>query len=169
MPNTYTKIASVAVGAGGAAYMEFTSIPATYTDLKICFSAREATAGDYIRFSLDINATGTGLGTSRILWGNGSTANSGTEVAPTVGYGVNRYSSTANVFSNTEIYIPNYTVSQYKSIAITGAEENNATAAFSSASAVLWSNNATITSIKIYSPVNVAQYSTATLYGISKS
>ena len=33
MANTYTLIASLTVGSGGAANIEFTSIPATYTDL----------------------------------------------------------------------------------------------------------------------------------------
>jgi hypothetical protein len=32
---TYTLINSVTVGSGGAANIEFTSIPATYTDLNL--------------------------------------------------------------------------------------------------------------------------------------
>jgi hypothetical protein len=33
MANTYEAIATVTVGSGGAANIEFTSIPGTYTDL----------------------------------------------------------------------------------------------------------------------------------------
>jgi hypothetical protein len=35
MATTYEAIATVEVGSGGAANIEFTSIPATYTDLVI--------------------------------------------------------------------------------------------------------------------------------------
>jgi hypothetical protein len=40
MANTYEAIATVEVGSGGAADIEFTSIPATYTDLVLKLSAR---------------------------------------------------------------------------------------------------------------------------------
>jgi hypothetical protein len=42
MANTYEAIATVEVGSGGAATIEFTSIPATYTDLVVKVSARNA-------------------------------------------------------------------------------------------------------------------------------
>jgi hypothetical protein len=40
MASTYKFIGSVTVGAGGSAAMEFTNIPATYTDLVFKFTAR---------------------------------------------------------------------------------------------------------------------------------
>jgi len=40
VPNSYESIASVTVGSGGAANVEFTSIPATYTHLQIRGIAR---------------------------------------------------------------------------------------------------------------------------------
>ena len=40
MANTFKKIQTVTVGSGGAASIDFTSIPQTYTDLKIVLSAR---------------------------------------------------------------------------------------------------------------------------------
>ena len=40
MADTYTLISSVTVGAGGASSIDFTSIPATYTDLLVKFSLR---------------------------------------------------------------------------------------------------------------------------------
>jgi hypothetical protein len=49
---TYTLINSVTVGSGGAANIEFTSIPATYTDLNLLFTAR--VTGNYeIYFTLN--------------------------------------------------------------------------------------------------------------------
>ena len=42
MATTYTLISSVTVGSGGAASIEFTSIPSTYTDLVLKLSARSS-------------------------------------------------------------------------------------------------------------------------------
>jgi hypothetical protein len=42
----YEAIATVEVGSGGAADIEFTSIPATYTDLVVKLSVRTGFAGD---------------------------------------------------------------------------------------------------------------------------
>ena len=56
MPSTYELIASYTVGAGGAASIDFTSIPATYTDLVLKLSSRTATGGAndvYIQFNTD--------------------------------------------------------------------------------------------------------------------
>ena len=44
MPTTFTKIASVSVGAGGASSIDFTSIPSTYTDLVVKVSYRTTDA-----------------------------------------------------------------------------------------------------------------------------
>ena len=40
MATTFTKIASVTVGSGGASSIDFTSIPSTYTDLCVKLSTR---------------------------------------------------------------------------------------------------------------------------------
>lgn len=45
MMATYIKIGSVEVGAGGASSIDFSSIPATYTDLVLKMSARVSTGG----------------------------------------------------------------------------------------------------------------------------
>jgi hypothetical protein len=42
MATTYEAIETVEVGSGGAADIEFTSIPGTYTDLVVKVSARNA-------------------------------------------------------------------------------------------------------------------------------
>ena len=41
MATTYTLISSVTVGSGGAANIEFTSIPSTYTDLLLKYYLRK--------------------------------------------------------------------------------------------------------------------------------
>jgi hypothetical protein len=82
----------------------------------------------------------------------------------------NQSGSTANTFASGEIYIPNYAGSTNKSISADTAGEANTTVAYAQISAELWSNTSAITSITIYSNVgNLAQYTTATLYGIKKA
>jgi hypothetical protein len=171
MANTYTLIASSTVGSGGAANISFGSIPQTYTDLCIKLSLRESTAGDYVRLAMNINTTAGGV-TGKMLYGNGSSALS-TDITlySTVAWGVDRYSATANTFSNVDIYIPKYTSSNYKSFSIDAVEENNATASLMSLSAGLWSYTDAITTLT-FTPdtrTGFAQYSTAYLYGIKSS
>jgi hypothetical protein len=69
-----TLISSVTVGSGGAADIEFTSIPATYTDLLVKISIRNATSGAtrvYVRFNGA--STDADLSTIRLYGENNST------------------------------------------------------------------------------------------------
>ena len=172
MPNTFIKIASVTVGAGGASTIDFTSIPATYTDLCVKISTRSAVAGTS---QDDINVTFNGS-TSSYTWrnilGSGSSAisqNGATAyirmsaVTPNAG-------TTASAFSNAEIYVPNYAGSTNKSASIDMVSEANQTSTYMGLIAGLWSNTSAITQITLTGASgNFVQYSTATLYGISKS
>ena len=171
MANTFIKIASVTVGSGGASSIDFTSIPSTYTDLCVKLSARYNDASVLGRFRFN-GDTGSNY-SNRRLYGTGSSVASNSDSAQTSSYvfGLNDASNyTANTFSNAEFYIPNYAGSAYKSISIDAVSENNATEAYSTLQAGLWSNTAAITSIKIYQDSGLfVQYSTAVLYGINKS
>jgi hypothetical protein len=166
MPTTFTKIAAVTVGSGGAATIDFTSIPSTYTDLCIKISGRSTSADDQILISLNGS---TSSFSNRVLYGNGSAAAS-TSVARFVAYQTPGTGTTANTFGNSEIYIPNYAGSNNKSNSGDTVWEQNATTAFAALNASLWSNTAAITQITFTpSSGNFAQYSTATLYGIKNS
>ena len=171
MPNTYTKIASVAVGSGGATSIDFTSIPATYTDLKIVYSAR-ITAAD-VNISMRINGSSSSIYSGRYLQGTGSGTASGSWSAANKDNFVIANSSayTASTFSNVEIYLPNYTSSNNKSYSVDEVTENNATAAVMFLNAGLFSSSSAITSFTFFyaGTTDIAQYSTATLYGISKT
>jgi hypothetical protein len=170
MANTYTLISSVTVGSGGAANIEFTSIPNTYTDLKIVFSLRDASNTGDVWDWLDLTFnSNTSNYSARMLYGTGS-ATGGTSNTTQIKYGYYTSSTaTASTFGNGEIYIPNYLDSNYKSILGNAVSENNATAAIATLQAGLWSNSSTITSVKLTARISFAQYSTAYLYGISKS
>jgi len=167
---TYKKIASVTVGSGGAANIEFTSIPGTYTDLKVVFSLRDTsnTGDPWEYFDLTFNANASNY-SSLGLFGTGSTTGSSSS-ATTIRYGYYTASTaTATTFGNGEFYIPNYAGSNNKSVSQDSVSENNATAAIAMLGAGLWANTSAITSIKMAARISFAQYSTATLYGISKS
>jgi len=168
MANTYTLIASSTVGSGGAATIYFTSIPATYTDLKVVVSARTSVTVGANGYYYDVTFNGTSANRSgRYLEGTGSAANSGTFTL----YGVSDASDqTASTFSNGELYIPNYASANYKSASFDSVQENNATASRAIFSAGLWSDVAAITSVT-FTPAggSFVQYSTAYLYGISNS
>lgn len=150
--------------------MDFTSIPATYTDLVIKLSGRSARAGQQAdNLFITFNATTTGY-TTRNIMGNGSSASSASYSIRYASNAVDAAGSTASTFSSHEIYIPNYTSANYKSFSADSVSENNATAAQSDLYTGLWSNTAAITSISLLPEVSTwVQYSTATLYGIKNS
>lgn len=170
MPNTYEVISSVTVGSGGAANITFSSIPQTFTDLKLVLSARSDRSSEQDTAAIRFNGSTTSLSMRR-LFGDGTTAYSDNDTfIPTGHFSAN--SATANTFGNVEIYIPNYTGSNNKSVSSDGAAESNVTNVFRSMVAGLWSNSAAITSIALLpnnGSNNFMQYSTAVLYGIKNS
>jgi hypothetical protein len=169
MATTYKLISSVTVGSGGAANIDLTSIPATYTDILIVGSLRNS--GDSAGATVTVNNSTSGY-TSRRLYGDGSSAASDSYVLNGLALagGANASSYTANTFSNFVLYIPNYAGSNYKSISSDSVTENNSTGAYMSLIATLWSNTAAITSVQLIPGAgNFVQYSTAYLYGISNA
>lgn len=171
---TYFLIASNTVGAGGAASVTFSSIPNTYTDLVVKVSARTAYTGGSYGDGLNISFNSTTTGYShRFLQGYDSTTQSSSGTTRSTGLiPDDAAAQTANVFSNNEIYIPNYTSSNYKAFSSENIVEKNGTTNWvDSMYALLWSNTAAITSIEFTSaaPSTFKQYSTFTLYGISNA
>lgn len=173
MATTFTKIADTVVGAGGIAYIEFTAIPATYTDLCIKLSGRSNSSGPslYVQF----NSSGGTAYSVRTLNGTGGGVSSSTGSSAAF----NLFSSaatgsdaTASTFSNIEIYIPNYAGSANKTLTLDAISERNSASAYNFASVLgagQWANTAAITSVLLDFDGDFVQYSTATLYGISKS
>ena len=148
------------------ASIEFTSIPQIYANLKVVFSVRNTTNENGILLSL--NGSSANFTNSRAYGdGSGAYAFSGSDL---FAYLV-RNDHTANTFGNTEIYIPNYTSSAYKSILIDNANERNSTTIEMALVAGLWSNTANITSIGLTSTGAgaLAVNSTFYLYGIKNS
>ena len=172
MAATYQLIASSTVGAGGASSIDFTSIPATYTDLCLKVSARDTYAGNWRNIYLKINSTTTGYTTKFLYGNNGSTGSfSGGTTENYIGY-ENSANSTASTFANIEIYIPNYAGSNAKSYSIDSVTETNGADAVAALVASNVSATAAITSLSLIpnnGSSNFAQYTTAYLYGIKNS
>jgi hypothetical protein len=169
MANTFVKIASVSLGSA-AANIDFTSIPATYTDLCLVISARATNTNvTYNQHLLSFNGSTSNFSGKR-LWGNvggaasfNTTRNAGLFDSDT---------STANTFGSTQIYIPNYAGSTNKSFSVESTQENNnSTDFYLEMIAGLWSNSAAINQITLTPDIssNYKQYTTATLYGIKNS
>lgn len=168
MATTFTKIASSTVGSGGASSIDFTSIPSTFTDLCVKLSARTTVAARDDFFKIRFNGSSTNF-TAKVLYGSGSNAASFNDTSGYAGT-VDAANATASTFNNGEIYIPNYTSSTNKSFSTDTVQEDNQAQAFAVFVAGLWSQTAAITSIGLFpNSGNFVQYSTATLYGISKT
>jgi hypothetical protein len=172
MANTFVKIQTVTVGSGGAANIEFTSIPQTYTDLVIALSARSLQGNVYGGGALQFNAdTASNYRWRRIRAdGSISASDNSTSATAITNWDMAGANATASVFGTVMFYIPNYTSSNQKSVSLEYTGENNATEAHMGMVTGLYTGTAAITSIKLFSAGgNIVQYSTATLYGIKNT
>jgi len=161
------KIATVTVGAGGAASIDFNSIPGSYTDLVLVYSIRTDRSG-LVQDNTTLKFNGSSANfTDRSLYGAGSggglSATSTGGLTYAVGAG-----ATSSTFGNTTIYISNYAGSTSKTYAGDSVTETNATGAFMSIVGGIWAQTAAITSLSITQVGTIQQYSTATLYGVTK-
>ena len=73
---TFIKIASVEVGSGGAANIDFTSIPQTYTDLKLVYAIRTSYAGIVEQLNFSFNASTSDF-SGRYIFANGVSSSFG--------------------------------------------------------------------------------------------
>jgi hypothetical protein len=168
MPANYVLLEKITVGAAGASSVTFSGIPQTgYTDLVVKITGRSTRVAvqDYVKTSF--NGVTTNLSMRQLYVNGGSPASSAeTEIYTP---GLPGASATANTFGNVEIYIPNYTSANYKSVSIDGVLENNAVGAYLALDAGLWSDTAAITSV-VLTPYfgSFVQYSTFYLYGVAK-
>ena len=175
MPATYTLISSNVL-TSSAASVTFSAIPATYTDLVVRVSARNAgTANAYPSIMrVRLNSDTSSLYSSTYLYGQDGTAGSFSESnTDRIGaYASNSNTSTSNTFSNVEIYIPSYTASQNRPVSVNGAAEINATTAnINAASAGLYRSTTAVSSITLSSgnSQDFVSGSSFYLYGISNA
>lgn len=175
MALTYQAIASTTVATGGTASVTFSSIPQTYTDLKLVYSTRLSNNNTVTWYDLFLRFNGTTSGYAGIYVYNGAanSPTSGPDGTDAIYLRPTSNLATANVFANGEAYISNYTSSNYKSVVVDNVTENNGSQAFVGLTASLWSNTAAITSITLIPnsvvSATIDANSTFTLYGIKNS
>lgn len=160
-----TLISSVTVGAGGAATIDFTSIPSTYTDLVLVVSARLTSTDGSTQLSF--NGSGSTFSGKR-LYGSGNSTFSSTMFS-NYAFTMANSNSTSSMFSNVIMTIPNYAGSINKAFSIDYINANASTSGDREEMlAGLWSTTSAINQVTLTGASNFVQYSTATLYGLLK-
>ena len=167
-------IATTTVGSGGTSYVEFTSIPSTYTHLQVRILSRSPYSATVEFDSLTLRVNGdTGSNYSyHGLRGNGSAASADanssvafTKLAEQVddAYG-------SSIFTGVVIDLLDYAnTSKYKTFRSLGGADTNGAGTVALYSG-LWQSTSAVTSLRFYSGTGLArgfnQYSSFALYGI---
>jgi hypothetical protein len=158
--NSYESIATVTVGSGGAANIEFTSIPSTYTHLQIRGIGLITSAGGFtVQFNSD---TGSNYSWHQ-LYGEGSIAQSNSGATQTFMYmAYGGGSATAPNALVTDI-LDYANTNKYKTLRSLSGNDLNGSGGIQFWSGN-WRSTSAITSIKVTASFN--QYSQLALYGI---
>ena len=165
MPTTYEPIATTTLGSA-ATNITFSSIPATYTDLKIILVGIYTDAGEQL--SMQFNGITTTTYSRTYLSGNGSTATSGQNSTASrinihPGAGI---SSEKRSFTNIDIF--SYAGSTNKTCLISDSQDSNGSG-WQANFVGLWRSTAAITSVRLFPANTFAIGTTATLYGIKNA
>lgn len=168
---SYESIATVTVGSGGAANVEFTSIPSGFEHLQIRAIARSTRASvDNVFVNMQINSD-TGANYSyHDLYGDGSTVAAGAITSVTQNYiqRITASTAAASIFGTFVIDILDYkNTNKYKTLKSLGGFDLNGSGQIYLVSGS-WRNTNAITSLKFTSQAtgDFAQYSHFALYGI---
>jgi hypothetical protein len=167
MAYTYSKISTYTVGSGGVPSVSFINIPQTYTDLVIKVSSRSTETAYDEALLIAFNGSSSNF-SWRLLNGSGASRYSYTGTN-NLWAGRSVGTTSANTFSNNEVYIPNYTFSNYKSFSVDAVVDTNSTTANDlDLFAGLWSNTEPISSMTMTPQYGstISQYSSFHLYGI---
>lgn len=159
--------------SGTASSITFNNIPQTFTDLKIVVSVRMSNASTlgYTTFRFNGDSASTLQSYTYLDSNNGSSPFSARATSTPWFLNTPAANSTSNTFSNSEIYIPNYSSANFKQGIMDATGENNATQAWLTEYAALYRSTSPITSITFNDVFNGASFvanSAITLYGITK-
>ena len=165
MPATYEPIASQTLGTAASA-ITFSSIPSTYTDLRVVLVGKTSSA-DYYRFRLNNDTTSIYSITS--LYGDGATVTSGRFTNSPSIYVFNPTSTTVPTTYQIDLF--SYAGSTFKSCLVAASGDKNGSGEVWR-SVGLYRSTSAIDRIDLlaYSgAVNLAAGTTATLYGIKNA
>lgn len=164
MALTYEKIQSTTLGSSSST-ITFTSIPGTYTDLRLVIVAKGTAASDV---NMVFNSSGSACSWTQ-LWGDGATAGANRITSAlgrayiTLNYDV---LSTTIPFMYT-VDILSYTAAINKTC-LTSFQEDKSGSGYTGRKVGLWRDTSAITSITL-NGTDFATGTTATLYGILKA
>jgi hypothetical protein len=172
VPGTYESISTVTVGSGGAANVEFISIPATYTHLQLRGLGRN-TAGSAggSNLELQFNTDTTTNYSSHYLRGSGTGVSAGAYTNSSRIYFIEtmaRNGNTAGVFGTFVIDVLDYAnTNKYKTVRGLGGYDSNGSGYIYFGSGN-WRSTSAISSVKVIleGGDTFAQYSQWALYGI---
>ena len=164
MPDTSTEVAiATTTLTTSAASIDFSSIPATYTDLRLVIFTE--TGGTGALFKLNNVSTG-GLYSQTAMRGNGSDVTGANTIGANVMY-IGGYSvslGTAPIFTTTTINFFSYAGSTFKTLLQNLSADQNGSG-ITSAVVGIFASTSAINQITLYSATFGAG-TTATLYGI---
>ena len=162
---SYESIATVTVGAGGAADVTFSSIAATYTHLQVRGIARSTSTECDVKVQLN-GDTGSNYAYRR-MYGTGSSVGADGSSGQTTMFYCGRINAGTSLFGANIIDILDYTnTNKYTTLrALMGFDANGS--GYVSLGSGLWNNTNAVTSIKLIPHAgNFAQYTHFALYGI---
>lgn len=165
-------ISSVTVGAGGVSTIDFASIPQTGIDIILKVNARATTSSRQQVLFMRINGDSGNNYNYLRLEGSGGFSNvigvsSSNQTSLFLGQ-MNGDTSTSNTFSNSELYVSNYTASGVKTTSLNAAQEDNQQQAFLYVMAQRYVGTSPITSISLFPAANLfKQNTTVSLYLVS--
>lgn len=170
--SSYESIATITVGAGGSASIDFTSIPSTFTHLQLRgivknTAASTSVSSGYFRLN---NDTGANYAT-HYLNGSGSAVGAGGIASQTSAYSLTDIGANAtSVFGGFVMDILDYkNTSKYKTVrSLTGVDNNGS--GYLQIFSGLWMSTSAVDRVTLIpGSNNFAQYSTVALYGIKEA
>jgi hypothetical protein len=165
MPATYEPIATTTLGSA-ASNITFSSIPATYTDLKVVITGTSS-ASEYV--AVQFNGDTSTNYSRTALFGDGSTVTSNQTTSGNYVRDDALFTNNTNV-AMTSFDVFSYAGSTFKTLLMQGSGDKNGSGIVSRIVG-LWRSTSAITSIKLYGAfgANFNTGTTATLYGIKNA
>ena len=159
MPATYEKIATTTLGSAGT--ITFSSIAASWTDLRLVLTGSPSSSGNQI---MTFNSDTTTIYSNTSINGSGTTATSARATGDNAISQSYMYSGSNISLLTYDIF--SYAGSTFKTVLITGSTDQNGSGLVRY-SVGLWRSTSAITSIDLGRTMSVG--TTATLYGILKA
>ena len=165
MPATYEPIATTTLGSA-AANISFTSISASYTDIRVVLVGSHETTATTLRMQVNSD-TGTNYSYTELI-GDGATASSSRGTSSSrINCGNANFNNTQPSLITVDWF--SYTGSTNKTCLVTASQDRNGSGSVLR-TVGLWRSTSAITSVQLFPATgNFAAGTTATLYGILKA